>query len=404
MTPNALRGEKYGLQGVYSHSHQDLHFEGHPLYVNLKSYLQGSERSESFPASVNEPDPGLRAEKKRPVVLEPILGKLSVLQIPGREHVEAYLCDQHRRQCRPNTVRNSHITIGSFLGFVKGRAKTELQEIVREDVEAWIEHEQDRGLKASTVDMRLRTLKAFLRFLAERDLVRPEVLCRRMSVKVPDALPRAMDPEDVRRLLSVIVHARDRAMVMVLLRTGMRIGELLSTLVGEVNLRERKIEIYEAEKTRIGRVVYVSEDALAVLKAWLKKTDPGKPYLFYAQGKQRMSYTAARAMFCKYLHKAGLSEKSYTLHSLRHTFATDLLNAGMRLECLQHQLGHSSVEMTRRYARLSDKTREQEYFKAMSIIEREESDERHQLDYQLPPASQAPQLLNSYDQQLHEHP
>ena len=404
MTPQTLIGEKYGLQGAYKHSQQDVHFEGHPLYINLKSYLQGSERSECFPAGLNETDPGLRGGKKRPSVLEPILGKLSAVEIPGKEHVEAYLCDQHRRQCRPNTLRNSLITIGSFLGFVEGRAKTELEEIVRQDVEAWIEHEQDRGLKASTVNMRLRTLKAFLRFLEERDIVRPEVLCRRMSVKVPDALPRAMDPEDVRRLLSEIDHVRDRAIVMVLLRTAMRIGELLSTLVGEVNLRERKIEIYEAEKTRIGRVVYVSDDALTALKAWLEKRDPGKPYLFYAQGKQRMTYTAARAMLCKYLHKAGLSEKGYSLHSLRHTCATELLNAGMRLECLQQLLGHSSVEMTRRYARLTDKTREEEYFKAMAIIEREESDERHQLDYQLPPASQAPQLLNSYDQELHEQP
>ena len=64
-----------------------------------------------------------------------------------------------------------------------------------------------------------------------------------------------------------------------------------------------------------------------------------------------------------------LAEASYSLHSLRHTFASELLNAGMRLECLQQLLGHSCIEMTRRYARLTDKTREQEYFKAMAIIE-----------------------------------
>ena len=65
-----------------------------------------------------------------------------------------------------------------------------------------------------------------------------------------------------------------------------------------------------------------------------------------------------------------LENRGYTVHSLRHTFASELLNAGMRLECLQQLLGHHNIEMTRRYARLTDKTREEEYFRAMAIIEK----------------------------------
>ena len=59
----------------------------------------------------------------------------------------------------------------------------------------------------------------------------------------------------------------------------------------------------------------------------------------------------------------------YSLHSLRHTFATDMINAGMRVEVLQKLLGHKSIELTMRYAKLSAKTREQDYFRAMQIIE-----------------------------------
>jgi len=265
-------------------------------------------------------------------------------------------------------LRNSLIAIDQFLDFITRAGKTHLEEITREDLGAWIEHGQDRGLKASTVKMRLRTLNAFLRYLIERDVIRPEVLSRRIIIKVPDALPRAMGPEDIRHLISVIDTIRDRAMILVLLRTGMRIGELLNTVVSEVNLKERKIEIYEAEKTRIGRVVYLSDDAIGALKAWLKKRDPHKASLFYGQGRHRLTYPAARAMFIKYLDRAGLSHKGYSLHCLRHTCATELLNAGMRLECLQQLLGHSSIEMTRRYARLTDTTREAEYFKAMSVV------------------------------------
>jgi len=91
--------------------------------------------------------------------------------------------------------------------------------------------------------------------------------------------------------------------------------------------------------------------------------------LFYGQGHHCLCYNSARVMFKKYLHKAGLADKGYTVHCLRHTCATELLNAGMRIECLQQLLGHSKLEVTRIYARLTDKTREQEYFKAMAIIE-----------------------------------
>lgn len=85
-------------------------------------------------------------------------------------------------------------------------------------------------------------------------------------------------------------------------------------------------------------------------------------------------------MFMKYLKKAGLSHKGYTLHCLRHTFASEMLNAGMRLECLQPLLGHSNIEVTRRYAKLTDKTREEEYFRAMEIIEKGEIDGDYRLD------------------------
>jgi site-specific recombinase XerD len=88
-------------------------------------------------------------------------------------------------------------------------------------------------------------------------------------------------------------------------------------------------------------------------------------------------------MFKKYLRKAGLLHKGYSLHSLRHTYATELLNAGMRLECLQPLLGHTNLEVTRRYARLTDKTREEEYFRAMAVIEKGETCEHYRFDHQL---------------------
>ena len=191
-----------------------------------------------------------------------------------------------------------------------------------------------------------------------------------MHIKVPETLPRAIDPEDVRQLLRVIRTIRDRAIVLMLLRTGMRIGELLDTKVGDVNLGEKRVEIFETRKNRVGRVVYLSNDVRIALQRWLKKRKPDKVYLFYSQQRDMLSYSTVLAMFYKYLEKAGLADKGYSLHCLRHTFASELLNAGMRLECVQQLLGHSSIEVTRRYARLTDNTRKEEYFRAMAIIEK----------------------------------
>jgi integrase len=171
-------------------------------------------------------------------------------------------------------------------------------------------------------------------------------------------------------------------MFVMLLRTGMRIGELLNLKATDVDLPERVVKIYKGEKNSIGRVVYLSDDAAAALEAWLKIRDSSKRYLFYGVN-GRLGYTGVTARFKGIWDKAGLLYKGYTLHCMRHTFATDLLNAGMRLECLQQLLGHSSIEVTRIYARLSDATREDEYFKAMEKIERGQSDECHQLDCQL---------------------
>ena len=119
------------------------------------------------------------------------------------------------------------------------------------------------------------------------------------------------------------------------------------------------------------------------MRSWLNKRDKETQIVFYGYKGKPLSYPAARMVFVRHLKKAGLTDKGYTLHCLRHTYASELLNAGMRLECLERLMGHTSLEVTRRYARLTDKTREEEYFKAMAVIERGEINGHYQLDHQL---------------------
>jgi integrase/recombinase XerD len=325
-----------------------------------------------------------------------LVQNLKAGDLPGKEHVINYLRFLYRRNCRPRTLATAKMAIQMFLGFIKQLGKSRVEEISRQDLEAFIEHEQDRGLKPNSVRARLVRINALLGFLIEGEIIRPEILTRRIRIKLPELLPKAIDPEDIKKLISTIDQVRDRAMFLMLLRTGMRIGELLQTTLKDINMKERKVMIMEAQKTSVGRVVYFSDDAKEALNAWLQQRDSDKVLLFYGLGRNSLSYTAARVRFQKCLYKAGLSHQGYTMHSLRHTFASELLNAGMRLECLQQLLGHTNLEVTRRYARLTDNTREQEYFRAMSRIERGEIDGHYRFHRELPKVCQEKELFSPY--------
>ncbi len=312
-----------------------------------------------------------------------------------KEHLERYLQHLIRRNFRRLTILQAASTLKLFLGFLANNGSC-LERLTRRDLEAFIEAEQDRGLKLSSVKTKLDRIHAFLGFLVEQEIVPPEALVRKIRLKVPQFLPRAIDPDHVRELLSVLDDPRDRAMILVLLRTGMRISELLALRVGEVHIKDQRIVIREGAKTRRGRVVYLSNDARDALEAWLQKRDSHRESLFHARQRATLSYTSCRHMFEKYLSRAELTHKGYTLHCLRHTFASELLNAGMRLEHLQQLLGHDSIQVTRRYARLTNTTLEAEYFRAMARIERGEIHGIYRLGRKLQTIPKAKERLTPY--------
>ena len=320
-----------------------------------------------------------RHERRK--VLERLLQRAAASgDLPGLEHLSEYLAEKYRRNNSLSTLRLTATSLGLFLTFCRRSGKTTIEQVDRQDLEAFVEHEQDRGLKPNTVRTRLCCVYAFLRFLIRKKVLGYDLLERKIRLKLPDRLPRAMEADHVKRLLAVVDHIRDRALIMLLLRTGMRIGELLNTTVEDVDLNEQKIVIYKADKTGVGRVVYYSDDAREALMAWVRVRNPQQWRLFYAQGRSSLSYENCRMIFKKYLQKAGLQYHGYTLHCLRHTFATELLNARMPLECLRVLLGHTSLEVTRRYARLTDKTREEEYFNAMKKVISDDFSEYDQCD------------------------
>jgi len=322
--------------------------------------------------------------KKQPTLrrqaMDRIIDRVLGHQVPGQEYVLSYLQQKYRRNCRSGTICAIATCLVIFLLFIKQKGKNHIELIDRRDLEAFVEQEQDRDLKPRTVHFRMQHVYAFFRYLVTENVIGPELLERKIRVKIPRSLPKAICTEDILRLFSVIDHVRERAIYLTLLRTGMRIGELMNLRVNDVDLDKQEIKIYQGEKNSVGRVVYLSDDACAGMKLWMKQRNPRKSYLFYGLYGP-LGYTTISQRFHKYQERAGLSAKRYTLHQLRHTFATDLLNAGMRLECLQELLGHTKIEVTRIYAKLSDATREEEYFKAMAKIERGETDELDRFDH-----------------------
>ena len=304
-----------------------------------------------------------------PTLINHLLSKLSLLGLPAKEHCENYLRYKVRANHKRSTIEGSFTSVLLFLTFYGSLGKTDLKDLQRADLETFIEHEQDRGMHITTVKTRTAWIVAFLHFLIEQELIPGTALKKRIRFKLPDLLPRAMHPDDVKKLLSIIDHTRDRALILLLLRTGIRIGEALSLTIDDIDLKGRKVHLYQGEKNDRGRVVYLSHDAVFSLKRWFRWRDPEK-FVFARKEEAPISYSAARSLFRKYLVEAGLDHKGYTVHALRHTYASELLNAGMRLEVLQQLLGHQDIEMTRRYARLTDRTREEEYFRAMAKIEK----------------------------------
>ncbi|MBU1706199.1 tyrosine-type recombinase/integrase, partial [Patescibacteria group bacterium] len=131
------------------------------------------------------------------------------------------------------------------------RIRTEFKkEITKRDVEAFIEHEQDRGIMITTIRTKLVCVRAFFRYLVEEEIVLPDVLGKRIRLQLPDRLPRAMDPDDLRQLLSVIDHTRDRAVFMLMIRCGLRVEEVANVSLDALDFKQRKILIKDGNGSK----------------------------------------------------------------------------------------------------------------------------------------------------------
>ena len=336
-----------------------------PSHTNFIDFRRGS----SPPTlQVHEDDlPPTTREINRKQILAKILNQ----DLPDKDQLARYIRRAFQKNLKLGSIVGSCRSNIQFLSYLRDKCAARLRDLHRSQIAGFVESQQDRGLNPSTISTKLASIYAFIRFVVEQGQANADLLLRKVAIQVPKPLPKDIPRDDEDLLISVIDDTRDRATILLLLRTGMRIGELLATRMGDINLQMQAITITESEKTGAGRVAYFSNDAAEALYNWLMIRDCSQDYLFYGYGRKPLSYAAARMMFLKYIDVAGLSHKGYTLHCLRHTLATSLLNARVPIEVVQIILGHTNLMQTQRYAKLYDKTCEEEFFRAMAVIEGE---------------------------------
>ncbi len=264
---------------------------------------------------------------KRRRALNKAIDKLEASNLPGFEYVISYIYDKYHRNHSISSISQTGQTLQAFLSFIGASGRGNLVAIHRKDIAAYLEHEQDRGLKLNSLRNHLHTVYAFLNYLVDNDVLPAEILLKKIRIKLPEVLPRAIPMEDLQKLLQSINKVRDRALILLLLHAGMRIGELLRLKMTDIIQPERKILLYLGEKNLHGRVVYYSEAAEEALNNWLAVRDTTCEHLFYGNTGQELSYVAAWMIMKDLLQRSGFEHKGYSLHSLRHYVESGIMGS-----------------------------------------------------------------------------
>ena len=136
-----------------------------------------------------------------------------------------------------------------FLSFLNIERESGIENINRKDIAAYVEHEQERGLKINSVRNHLQTVYAFIGYLIDNEVLPLDILHKKVRSKLPEVLPKAIPDEDLQLILATITTVRDRALLLLLLHTGMRIGELLKVKMADIILPEHKILLPLGGKT-----------------------------------------------------------------------------------------------------------------------------------------------------------
>jgi integrase/recombinase XerD len=216
-------------------------------------------------------------------------------------------------------------------------------------VRAFLLHRvKEDGVSPSTQ----RLCVASLKFLYGVTLKRPQVTARIPYPKVPITLPDVLTGSEVQRLLGCITSIRCRLVCTLAYGAGLRISEACGLKVGDVDGRRGVIQVRGGKGAR-DRQVTLAHKLLLLLREYWKITRPEGAYLFPGDAAGKPITRAAVSHAIRAAAKAARIKKHVTPHTLRHSFATHLMEMGVHLRAIQVLLGHSRIETTLRYARVS---------------------------------------------------
>jgi site-specific recombinase XerD len=271
-----------------------------------------------------------------------------------------------RRNFSPHTVKYYLNIIKQYVIWLN----VPLEQATVEKVDAYIDYLHRKRLQPASINLYLVIIRVFydyLRYEERVDLTNPVKHNRRL--RVPKPLPRSLRDPEVERLFGVIKSKRDVAMFKLMLRCGLRVEEVSNLTLGVIDLKRRRLIVQQGKGGK-GRVVYISSDAHDALVAYLKVRSHYRIKKVFLVEKgtykgQSISVRGIQKRIEYYAKKTGLK---VSCHRLRHTMATQLLNAEAEVETIQDLLGHNWITTTQRYCKVSNLKVQRDYFKAMRNV------------------------------------
>lgn len=271
-----------------------------------------------------------------------------------------------RRNFSPHTVKYYLNIIKQYVIWLD----VPLEQATVEKVDAYIDHLHRKRMHPASINLYLVIIRVFYDYLKyeERvDLTNPVKRNRRL--RVPKPLPRSLRDQEVEKLFGVIKNKRDIAIFKLMLRCGLRVEEVSNLSLGHIDLKRRRIIVQQGKGGK-GRVVYISDDAHEALVAYMRIRSHYRVKKVFLVEKgnykgQPISVRGIQKRIEYYAKKTGLK---VSCHRLRHTMATQLLNAEAEVETIQDLLGHNWITTTQRYCKVSNLKVQRDYFKAMRNV------------------------------------
>ena len=271
-----------------------------------------------------------------------------------------------RRNCSAHTLRTYMNTLRHFVLWLA----LPIEEVGPRIVQDFIDHLIAKGLNPKTINCYLDSVRGFYNYLIHEEQVKiVNPVKRGYLLRLSRPLPRHLRDEEIPRLFAVINSKRDRAIFMLMLRCGLRVEEVAQLTLSALDLPRSQLFVYHGKGAK-DRMVYLSHDAQQALVEYLRLRafSRVKRLFLVDKGRCRGNPVSVRAIQKRMEHYARKAGLKVSCHQLRHTMATQLLNADADLVTIQDLLGHSRIKTTQRYCQVSNLKVQRDYQKAIAQV------------------------------------